>query len=214
MKNPRPPRWSPLLLVLTAACGDVDDVHDHDHDHNHGLITSVVLNFTDDDGEVWSFTWSDPEDDGSPVIDDIILPDGADDGDHAERGYTLDVEVWNDLEDPAEDVTGDIEEAADEHQLFFTGSGVEGPATGTNTAALIAHDYADSDAGGLPLGIVNTITTRSLGAGELNVTLRHMPPENDQAVKVAGLAEAVASGGFGAIGGDNDVEVTFNIEVE
>ncbi|MFT5684716.1 MAG: hypothetical protein ACI8RZ_005660, partial [Myxococcota bacterium] len=70
------------------------------------------------------------------------------------------------------------------------------------------------DDGGLPVGLENTITTLAVGSGELTVTLRHLPLESDQAVKVDGLAEDVADGGFGAIGGENDVQVTFNIEVE
>ena len=41
-----------------------------------------------------------------------------------------------------------------------------------------------------------------------------LPPDDDQAVKVEGMAETVAESGFGAIGGANDIEVTFNLEVE
>ena len=45
-------------------------------------------------------------------------------------------------------------------------------------------------------------------------TLRHMPPENDSPVKVEGLAEDVAEGGFEAIGGANDIQVTYSLTVE
>ena len=104
---------SPLLFA--GACADVEnaghDHHDHDHhDHNHGLITTLVLNFTAEDGTASSFSWSDPEDDGDPMVDDIVLSDASDHDHHDTLSYTVDVEIWNDLEDPAEDVTGDIAE--------------------------------------------------------------------------------------------------------
>ena len=208
-------RLTPLALLFTTACADVEDTEDdHHHDHNHGLTTGLVLIFTADNGDTYTFGWSDPEDDGDPIVDDILLPDGSDHDHHDAATYTLDVEVWNELEDPPEAVTPEIAELDTEHQFFFTGSAVEGPATGDNPNAIIEHSYADEDADGLPLGLTNTIQTVDWGTGELTVTLRHMPPENDQPVKVAGLAGDVADGGFGAIGGDNDIQVTFSIEVE
>ena len=38
------------------------------------------------------------------------------------------------------------------------------------------------------------------GTGTLTVILRHLPPENDVAVKVEGLAEQVAADGIDSIG--------------
>jgi len=126
----------------------------------------------------------------------------------------LDIEVWNELEDPIEDVSSEIEDAAEEFQFFFTGSAVESPATGANSGAVIAQDYVDSDENGLPLGLKNSVTTLAWGAGELTVTLRHLPPGADETLKVEGLAGEVADGGFEAIGGEDDLQVTFDIEVE
>jgi len=121
---------------------------------------------------------------------------------------------WNFLEDAAEDVTAEIAELDTEHQFFFLGSAVDGPATGKNDSAIISHAYADADVNGLPLGLENTFTTMAYGEGELQVVLRHLPPENGEDVKVDGLAGTVAEGGLNAIGGDNDINVTFNITVE
>ena len=39
------------------------------------------------------------------------------------------------------------------------------------------------------------------------------PPESGAATKVEGLADTVRTGGFAAIGGDTDVEVTFPVTV-
>lgn len=198
-------RLTPLFLLFAGGCGDVEDT-DHDHDHETEVVTTVVLTLAPSaGGPDLTFTWTDPENDGSPVIDDVVLPSGA---------YTMSLQFLNGLEDPPEDLTPEIDDEADQHQVFFTGSGVEGPATGTNAAAVITQAYADTDAGGLPVGLSNDVTTVRTGTGELIVTLRHMPPENGEPVKTAGAAEAVASGGFGAIGGDDDAQVVFPIEVQ
>jgi hypothetical protein len=195
------------LLLLVSACADVEeDDHDH-HDHEHEVMTTVVLTFTaQDDGSVVEYIWADPENDGSPVIDDVVLMDAS--------VYDLSLSFLNELEDPAEDITPEIFDEADEHQVFLTGSAVQGPSNPDNADAVIEHAYTDSDDAGLPVGLENSISTLAVGSGELTVTLRHMPPESDQAVKVEGLADDVAADGFSAIGGANDIQVTFNTEVE
>jgi len=203
-------RFFPFFLLFTGACGDVEGEHDHDHhghDHEHEVITTVELSFTPQSGgTALVFTWADPEDDGNPEIDAIALTDG--------ETYDTTVAFLNELEAPAEDITEEIGDEGDEHQVFFTGSGVQGPATGTNASAVVEHAYADTDGDGLPLGLDNTFTTLGVGSGELTLTLRHLPEENGSAVKLDGLAEDVAAGGFDSIGGDNDVSITFNIEVQ
>ena len=202
------PYLTALALVFAGGCSDVEgDDHDHDHDHEHEVITTVELSLTAaSDGTSLVFTWADVDDSANPVIDDMLLTDG--------ETYDVSVTFWNELEDPAEDITPEIGDEADEHQIFFTGSAVQGPATGDNAAAILEHAYADADAGGLPLGLDNTLTTLGAGSGELILTLRHLPPENDEAVKVEGLAEDVAASGFGAIGGANDAQVTFPVDVQ
>ena len=200
-------RMTPFLLLFAAACSDVEDGdgHTHSHDENE-VITTVTLAFTPDAGGAdLTFTWADPEDDGDPVIDSIVLPSGD---------YSMSVSFWNELEDPAEDITEEIDDESDSHQVFFTGSGVEGPATGTNGSAVISQAYADTDPNGLPVGLSNDIASVQAGTGDLIVTLRHMPPEDGSDIKTSTAADDVASGGFTAIGGDNDVQVTFPIEVQ
>lgn len=201
-------RITPLLLLVLPACSDVEkDGSDGHHHHDHEVITTVILTFTSqtDDSEL-EFIWSDVDNSASPTIDDIILQDADD--------YVLSAAFLNELEDPAEDITPEIEDEGDEHQLFFTGSAVEGPATGTNADAIIAHTYADEDLDGLPLGLSNNISTLSVGSGELTVTLRHLPIEDGNPVKTQGMAEDVAEGGFGSIAGESDAQVSFNIEIE
>jgi hypothetical protein len=196
--------WILPPLLLLGACGDVKDPDD---DNEVEVITTVQLLLEPTDGtDATTFTWADPENDGAPVIDDLVLADATD--------YVLRVSFLNELEDPAEDITAEVEDESDQHQVFFTGSAVQGPATGTNPDAVVEHAYGDLDANGNPIGLDNTLVTLGTGSGQLTVTLRHLPPESGADVKVSGLAETVASDGFGAIGGDDDASVTFPLTVE
>lgn len=187
----------PALLLLLAACTDTTQPEDGDEGE---LITTVVLTLTPTSGgEAITATWADPEADGDPEVDAILLADAED--------YALSVAFLDELADPAVDITEEISDEAEEHQVFFTGDAVE-------TDGILGHAYDDSDANGLPLGLVNTLETIAVGSGTLTVTLQHLPPEGDVVVKVAGLEDQVASGGVGAIGGDTDVQVSFAVTVE
>lgn len=194
-----------LSTFLLAACADVEDAHDHAHEHE--LITTVVLTFTPlAGGTPLTFRWADPEGDGSPEIDDISLADADD--------YDLSISFLDEQEDPAEDLSAEIADEADEHQVFLTGTGVEGPATPENAAAIVAHAYADEDADGRPLGLQSTIATRGVGSGTLVVTLQHLPAQDGSPQKVDDLAEEVAASGLGALPGEADVSVTFPLIVQ
>lgn len=192
-----------LPLVLLAACADIEKP---DEENAEEVITTVVLDFVPASGSASSFAWSDPEADGSPVVDDITLADG--------ETYTVSVSFLNELEDPAEDITEEVGAEDDQHQVFVTGSAVQGPATGTNAAAVVSHAYADADANGFPVGLENTVASLMPGSGTLTITLRHLPPENDVAVKTGTLAEDAASSSLDALPGDTDVSVDFALTVE
>jgi hypothetical protein len=166
-----------------------------------------VLSFTPlAGGDVLEFRWADRENDGSPVVDGIVLLDADD--------YDVTVSFLNELEDPAEDITVEVEAEADEHQVFYTGTAVEGPATGDNPDAVVTHVYADTDIDGFPVGLDNGIVTQAAGTGTFIVTLRHLPPESGTAVKTSSLAADLAQGGFEALPGDSDAQVTFDLTVQ
>jgi hypothetical protein len=188
-----------FLAIALTACGEDPAVEDPQE-----VITSVILTFTPVAGTPLVFEADDPDGDGGDpiVIDDVDLPAGM---------YTLDLAFENRLEDPPEDITEEVADEADQHQVFLTGSAVDGPAE-DNPGAPLAHAYADADAGGLPVGLANTITATS-GTGELTITLKHLPPIDGADVKIEGLADEVAAGGIGAIGGDADASVTFTVTV-
>lgn len=192
-----------LPVAAVAACGAANP----DEANEEEVITTVVLTFTPDGGgDAVEASWADPENDGSPVIDAIALA--------ADTTYGLAVSFLNELEEPAEDITVEVAEEDDEHQVFVFGSAVEGPATGTNAEAVVTHAYDDADAEGNPVGLANTITATATGSGELRVALRHLPAEDGTAVKVAGLAEDLATDGIDALPGATDVDVSFDLTVE
>ena len=198
-----------LCLVATlTGCGD-DHGHDHDHhghDHENEVMTTVNLTFSPaSGGDNLVFAWRDADGAGNPVIDDITLAEG--------ETYTLDIQILNELEDPAEDVTLELQDELDEHQFFFTGSAVSGPASDSDMA-LMTHAYADVDGSGNPVGIANTIETVAAGTGTLKVSLRHMPPVNDMPVKTADLADLVKAGDVSSLPGNFDIQVEFNVTVQ
>jgi hypothetical protein len=189
--------------VALAGCPNVEDPAVTGNDPE--VITTVELTFTPDGGgEAVTFAFADPENDGNPVVDDITLDNGT--------TYTMAVAFLNELENPAEDITAEVEEESDQHQVFVYGSGVSGPATGDNAAALVTHAYTDTDANDLPVGLSNTIAATAAGNAEFKVMLRHLPVENGTAQKVADLAAVLAAGDTPP--GESDVDVTFPLVVQ
>jgi hypothetical protein len=192
-----------IVSVAAAGCGE------HDHDHNHSeneVITTVTLTFTPAGGGAPIVaSVNDPDGDGGdpPTIQPVMLGAGM---------FDLGVKFENRKENPPEDITLEIEDEGDHHQVFFTGTAVSGPAS-NQTGAPLVHSYADTDAKGLPIGLANKVTA-ARGTGMLTVTLRHMPPINNMVVKSATLADMVRTNGFAGIGGSTDAQVTFPVTVQ
>ena len=199
-----------LPSLVLFGCGEEvghDDHEGHDHDDPNEVMTTMKLTFTaESDGSSFVATWADPENDGSPMIDDISLTNG--------ETYTVTFSVINELEDPAEDMTPEITDEKDEHQVFFYGAAVQGPANTANADAVVEHAYADVDNNGLPVGLTNTFTATAAGTGVMSVLLRHMPPVNGEAIKVADLAAVMDAGSDTDLPGSTDINVDFNVIVD
>ena len=190
-----------MLFSLLFACSDVEKPHDHDHDHEHEVMTTVVLTFTNtSDSTETSYTFVDLQDGSDPTVDTIELAQDA--------SYDVAVTIFNELEDPAEEVTPEILDEDDEHQFFFNGD-----VDGCSDNALYSHEYLDEDANGLPVGLSSSIVALAEGSGELLVSLRHMPTEDGVSVKVAGLEDEMCAGNESALPGAWDFSVTFPLEV-
>ena len=206
-----------------ALGGCTDDGHgdeDAGHDHNESeVITTVRLTFT-------------PESGGAPVVAAFTDPDG--DGGmsgSAERftlidgeTYALAIEFLDELQEPAFDITAEIEEEAEEHQVFIHGNAVVGPATAVSLGGIVEHAYADAESTygdnavgeDLPVGLANTITAIRPGDPDLDydfwVTLRHLPELNGEPQKVPDLARTFMRGD--PLPGDVDAFVKFTIVVQ
>lgn len=103
-----------MLFLSLLACGNVKDVHD---EHSEGeLISRVVLSLTDSAGETVDYTWTDPEQSGTPTVDTVALTNS--------ETYAVSVSFWNDLSDPIEDITPEIVDEAEEHMVVTIHEGL------------------------------------------------------------------------------------------
>ena len=98
--------------------------------------------------------------------------------------------VWlNEMEDPAENVTEEIVEEQDEHQVFFSAAGVG-----------MEFVYMDFDGNGNPLGTQFVLAPLGTGSGSVTITLVHEP--------------AKPNDGLDTAGGSIDIQTTFPVTVE
>mgnify|MGYP006101205475 FL=1 len=104
--------------------------------------------------------------------------------------YNGTIELLDETNSPAEDITEEVEEEADEHQFFYTiGSGLDVTATATNL-----------DSEGNLLGTEFELTANTASYGSLTFTLRHEPTKPNQ--------------GLSSAGGETDIAATFSVIVE
>ena len=110
--------------------------------------------------------------------------------------YTGTTTFLNELENPAEDITVEVEEEGADHQVFYQ----LGSSLGT-----VTYDAADIDANGNPIGIDFSLVAGTAGStGTLTVTLRHLPNKT---------ASGVSGGDITNAGGNTDAAVTFSVAV-
>ena len=188
-----------LSVFVFNACGDDESPGGGDPEE---IITDVILTFTDAAGNTVTAMAQDPDGEG---VEDIqatseinLAPNTS---------YTLSIQLWNGLVDPAEDIAAEVAEEDDEHQFFFgysTGSFTEPNITGVGNIAADGGliNYLDEDDNGNPLGLetawttaITTFTDRSF-----RVRLQHQPD-----IKTATTT---------ADDGDTDIDVTFVLNVQ
>ena len=108
--------------------------------------------------------------------------------------YEGSTEFLNELEDPAEDITVEVEEEGADHQVFYQVPSSVGTVT-----------YTDTDADGRPIGLNFTLVAGTSGSsGNLTVTLRHLPNKT---------ATGVVAGDITNAGGNTDAVVSFSVAV-
>ncbi len=108
--------------------------------------------------------------------------------------YNGSLSLLNEIESPADNITAEIFAEAEEHQFFFE-----------TTLTAMAVAYADTDADGNPIGLATTVTTGDAEMGTLTITLRHEPVKDGVGVSDGDITNA---------GGETDIEVTFDVDVQ
>jgi hypothetical protein len=180
------------LLVIPAlfstSCNNDDD-NTTTPVNEEEVITTVTTTLTGG-GQVITLTSRDLDGDGpnAPVVTvsgNLV----------AGTTYQGSTTFLNELENPAGDITVEVEEEGDEHQVFYQLP----TALGT-----ITYDATNVDADGNPIGLKFSLVTGSAGNGNLTVTLRHEPNKT---------ASGVAGGDITNAGGSSDAVVTFPIIV-
>lgn len=105
--------------------------------------------------------------------------------------YSGEVQFLNETETPAENITIEVVEEAEEHQVFYVASG----------SLNATFEYLDFDANDNPLGTLFSMDTGAASTGTLTVVLRHEPNKPN---------DGTPSGA----GGETDVNVTFDLVIE
>ncbi len=172
-------------LVLFSSCEKEDPIIPNEEE----LITTLNYTLTPTQGGksiVLSFVDLDGDGGNPPVITGGTLVKN--------QTYTGSVGVFNESENPKDDITQEIAKEDKEHQLFFQ----------TNISGL-SIKYNDVDGNGNPIGLITNATTGAAGSGILTIILRHLPNK---------FAAGVASGNITNAGGETDIEVNFPISVQ
>lgn len=177
------------LFATTLGMTSCSKDEDPEIPNEEEVITTVNYTLTPvGSGAPVTFTFRDLDGDGgdAPVITSGVLA--------ANTTYTGSLELLNEQESPAEDITEEIKEEDEEHQFFFS-----------NTATDVTVTYQDQDADGNPVGLETELTTVGATTGEMTIILRHEPNKS---------ASGVAGGIIDNAGGETDIEVTFDLDVQ
>ncbi len=172
------------LLTLFASCDRDPDVPNEEE-----LITTLIYTLTPTAGGApIVLTYRDLDGDGGnpPVISGGNLT--------ANTTYNGVIVLLNESKTPAEDITAEVRAEGKEHQFFFR-----------STVSGLTVTYTDTDGDGRPIGLSTQLSTGARGSGNLTITLRHNPNKT---------AAGVAQGNIANAGGETDIEVTFNINVQ
>ena len=175
------------LVITFSSCEDEDE--DPVIPNEEEVITTLrYILVPTSGGDTVTFVFQDLDGDGgnAPVITNDTLV--------ANTTYTASIELLNEQENPAEDITQEVSDEDDEHQLFFQ-----------SDIATLTVDYNDQDGNGNPLGLATNVSTGDATSGTLTITLRHEPNKT---------AAGVSDGDITNAGGETDIEVTFDVEIE
>jgi hypothetical protein len=173
-------------MLFITSCKKDDPIIENEEE----LITTLIYTLT-------------PEAGGAPVVlsfqdldgvDGTIAPIFTGGTLAANTSYNGSLQLLNESVNPAEDITVEVQEEAEDHQFFFQ-----------NNISGLSIAYTDEDENGHPIGLSSKISTTGSGSGTITVTLRHEPNKT---------AAGVSTGDITNAGGETDIEVTFDVEIQ
>ena len=175
-----------LLAIpfLYFSCSDDDDAPEQINEEEVITTMTIYLENSADASDVIMMQTQDLDGDGPN--EPVIMVDGPLSSGSVYYGAI----GWaNEMEDPAENITLEILEEDEEHQVFFNATGVD-----------IAFEYGDFDSNNNPLGVIFSMSTGNAGSGSVTITLVHEP--------------AKPNDGLDTAGGSIDIQTTFPVTVE
>lgn len=176
-----------MVVLAFSSCEKEDPIIPNEEE----LITTVQLTLSPSGlGPDVVFEFQDLDGDGGtePII---TVPTSL----IANHTYTGSITFLSEIETPAEDITAEVNDEAEDHQVFYQVSG------GLNSTLT----YTDTDANGNPVGLAIHLETGDASTGQLTITLRHEPDKS---------ASGVSEGDIVNAGGETDIEVTFDVSIQ
>ncbi|MDA9262788.1 type 1 periplasmic binding fold superfamily protein [bacterium] len=173
-----------LFTILLASCSKDNETPEAVNEEE--LITTLKVTLVPvSEGNTIVLTTRDLDGDG-PNEPEVTVSSNLTAG----ATYNGTIELLDETKSPADNITEEVEEEADEHQFFYTiGSGLDVTATATNL-----------DSEGNLLGTEFELTANTASSGSLTFTLRHEPTKPND--------------GLSSAGGETDIEASFSITVE
>jgi len=169
------------ILFIAFSCKKDDDGGTPEEVNEEEVITTVLVVLTSGSDTV---TLSYVDIDGDGPGEAVLSVTGSL---QANTTYQGAITFTNATENPPEDITAEINEEDDEHQVFYL------PGSGLNAT----FNYENFDGDGNPLGTLFSVDTGDASEGSLNIVLRHEPNKPNDGT----LADA---------GGETDISVLFD----
>lgn len=181
-----------LSALAFTSCSSDDDNPEAVNEEE--LITTVTAVYTSADGnDVVTLEYQDLDGDGAAEATVSVSGSFA-----QNTTYYGDVTFLNESESPVEDITEEILEEGDEHQLFYQ-------VTGTLNAITYDDGLVNYDSNGFPIGLQSVFTTTDAASGTITIVLRHQPSKDET---------GVADGDITNAAGSTDASVSFVVTVE
>lgn len=187
MKNFRILALTVVTIITFSSCSSDDTAKIVNEEE---VITTVTATFTPQAGGTAIVLTSRDLDGDGPNAPVITVSGNFTAG----TAYNGKMTFLNELETPVGNITDEIHEEGDQHQLFFQ-------QTGLGTFA-----YADQDVNGASIGLSFTYTAAAAPAtGALTITLIHEPNKAGQGVPQGIITNAE---------GSTDAQVIFNVTIQ